>query len=160
METQKLTRKQKIEQGIPKPFPGSNRKKVRAEERKEARKTQYVVRLNDLPSSPRKMRMVAALIRGLDAQQALHLLQVTNRAAARPLRKLLLSGLASYQDKTGQSPDQAGLFVKVLSVDSGTSLKRMRPAPQGRAYRIRKRSNHITLTLGVRSEETQPANAK
>lgn len=160
METlQKLTRKQKIEQGLPKPFAGMRRKKVVAEARKEARRTQYIARLNGESSSPRKMRLVADLVRGADVQLALAQLQVTNRAAARPLRKLLLSALAGYQEKTGQSADQANLYIKTLTVDSATMLKRIKPAPQGRAYRVRKRSNHITLTLAVREDATPSTKA-
>jgi large subunit ribosomal protein L22 len=149
----KLTRKQKIAQGLPKPFPGSNRKQVRAQERKEAMKTTYVASLNDFPSSPRKMRMVTTLIRGMEAQRALHILALTNRASARPLRKLLLSAIESYQQKSGTSADQAPLFIKKIDVDGGPMLKRLRPAPQGRGHRIRKRSNHVTLFLDVREEQ-------
>lgn len=149
----KLTRKQKIEQGLPKPFPGSNRKKVRAQERKEEMKGIYVARLNDFPSSPRKMRMVTALIRGMEAQRALHVLALTNRASAKPLRKLLLSAIESYVQKSGNSADQSPLFIQKVDVDGGPMLKRLRPAPQGRGHRIRKRSNHVTLFLGVREEQ-------
>lgn len=157
--TQKLTRKQKIEQGLPKPFPGSRRKKVRAEARKEAKRSIYVARLIGETSSPRKMRLVADLVRGKDVQLALNLLSVTNRAAATPMRKLLLSAIAGFEEKTGQSADQVALYIKMLQVDGGASLKRIRPAPQGRAYRISKRSNHITLQLAVREGATETDNA-
>ena len=127
------------------------RKRLRAEERKEAKKTQYFAKLNDCPTSPRKMRLVAELIREKDVELALNILKHTNKDAAGKLYKLLLSAIANWQSKNeGVRMEEAELYVKEVSVDGGRMLKRIQPAPQGRAHRIRKRSNHVTLILGDR----------
>lgn len=128
------------------------RKRLRAEERKEAKKTLYFAKLNNCPTSPRKMRLVAELIRGEGVEQALNILKFTNKEAAGRMYKLLLSAVANWQAKNdGVRLEDAGLFVKEVSVDSGRMLKRVQPAPQGRAHRVRKRSNHVSLFLGDRS---------
>jgi len=136
-----------------------SRKHIRAEQIKEERKSQYVARLNNVPTSPRKMRLVADLIRGMDADKALYVLQYSPKEAARRVYKLLLSAIANWKEKNeGARLEENQLFVKEIKVDVGRMLKRIRPAPQGRAHRIRKRSNHVTLVLGNRSqveEETE-----
>ena len=124
------------------------RKRLRAEEMKEARKTQYFASLKNCPTSPRKMRMVADLVRGMDVDKALYTLKLHPKEASARLEKLLLSALSNYEQKSeGGSADAANLFVKEIQVDSARQLKRLQTAPQGRAHRIRKRSNHVTLVL-------------
>ncbi len=125
------------------------RKRLRAEQIKEAKKTQYGARLNNCPTSPRKMRLVAGLIRGKELEDAMGILKFTNKEAAGRMYKLLLSAVANWQAKNeGVRIEDSGLFVKEVMVDGGRTLKRIQPAPQGRAHRIRKRSNHVTLVLG------------
>lgn len=125
-----------------------NRKRLAAEARKEARKKVAVAKLNNVPTSPRKMRLVADVIRGEDVLKALAVLKHMPQDAARRLEKLLLSAIANWQAKhEEESADDANLVVKEISVDSARMLKRLRPAPQGRAHRIRKRSNHVTIIL-------------
>jgi large subunit ribosomal protein L22 len=122
------------------------RKHLRAEKLKEERKAQYFARLNNCPTSPRKMRLVADLIRGKEVNKALGILRYTKKEAAQRLEKLLLSAIANWQNKNeGVRIEDSNLYVKSIFVDSGRVLKRLRPAPQGRAYRIRKRSNHVTI---------------
>ena len=122
------------------------RKHLRAERLKEERKTQYFASLNNCPTSPRKMRLVADMIRGKDVDKALGLLRYTKKEASIRLEKLLLSAIANWQSKNdGSKVEESQLFVKTISVDGGRQLKRLRPAPQGRAHRIRKRSNHVTI---------------
>jgi large subunit ribosomal protein L22 len=131
-----------------------SRKHNSAERRKEARKTQYIARLRNVPTSPRKMRIVADLVRGMDVEQAMHVLQHTNKEAAGRLYKLVRSAIANWEVKNeGQRLEDNALYIKEIMVDGGRMLKRIQPAPQGRAYRIRKRSNHVTLVLGNRIEE-------
>ncbi|MCZ2282994.1 MAG: 50S ribosomal protein L22 [Bacteroidales bacterium] len=124
------------------------RKHKMAEERKLARKTLYIAKLSNCPTSPRKMRLVADLIRGKDVESALNILKYTQKEASERLYKLLLSAIANWQEKNeGVRMEESNLFVKSIMVDSARQLKRIRPAPQGRAHRIRKRSNHVTLVL-------------
>jgi large subunit ribosomal protein L22 len=131
------------------------RKKLRAEQRKEARKNQFFAKLNGCPTSPRKMRIVADLIRGVEVEKALYILKFNPKEASINLEKLLLSAIANWQSKNEDAAiEDAGLFVKEIYVDSASMLKRLRPAPQGRAHRIRKRSNHVTLVLGVNNIES------
>lgn len=126
------------------------RKRERALEKKEAKKTQYYAKLNNCPTSPRKMRLVADLIRGESVEKALNTLRFNPKEAASRLETLLLSAIANWQAKNEDaSVEDAGLFIKEIRVDSGSMLKRLRPAAQGRAHRIRKRSNHVTLVLGA-----------
>ena len=130
------------------------RKRESALARKEAKKTQYVAKLNDNPTSPRKTRLMADAVRGLDVEKALGILQYSRRESAPKLRKLLLSAIANWQVKNaGKRLEDSNLYVKEISVDGGRQLKRLRTAPQGRGYRIKKRSNHVTLVLGSRDEE-------
>ena len=104
---------------------------------------------NDCPSSPRKMRLVADIIRGEQVDKALYILKYSKKEASNKLEKLLLSAMANWQTKNeGADIEEANLIVKEIFVDSARQLKRLRPAPQGRGYRIRKRSNHVTLILG------------
>jgi large subunit ribosomal protein L22 len=132
-----------------------SRKRLRAEQLKEARKNTYVAKLNGCPTSPRKMRLVADLIRGLEVEKALNILRFNSKEASINLEKLLLSAIANWQAKNeDESIEDAGLFIKTITVDSAGMLKRLRPAPQGRAHRIRKRSNHVTLELGVNNLES------
>lgn len=133
-----------------------SRKHISAEKRKEARKSLYIARLRNVPTSPRKMRIVADLIRGMDVEQALGLLQHTSKEAAGRLYKLLRSAIANWEVKNeGERVEDNQLFVKEISVDSGRMLKRIQPAPQGRAHRIRKRSNHVTLILANRLQNKE-----
>jgi len=125
-----------------------SRKQIAADKRKEERKTLAIAKLNNVPTSPRKMRKVADVIRGENVLQALNMLKFMPQDAARRLEKLVLSGIANWQAKNeGSSSDEESLIIKEISVDSGRMLKRLRPAPQGRAHRIRKRSNHVTIIL-------------
>jgi len=121
------------------------RKKISAEERKEANKTLYFAKLNGVPTSPRKMRLVADMIRGMEVNKALSVLKFSSKEASGRLEKLLKSAIANWETKTEQKADNANLYISGISVDSATMLKRLRTAPQGRGYRIRKRSNHVTL---------------
>lgn len=133
-----------------------SRKKISADARKEEKKKMVMARLNNYPTSPRKMRLIADLIRGVDVKHALDILKYTEKAQAKTLEKLLLSAIANWQVKNeGVRIEDANLFVKEIFVDSATMLKRLRPAPQGRGYRIRKRSNHVTLILGSNNSQTQ-----
>jgi large subunit ribosomal protein L22 len=126
------------------------RKRLVAEARKEANKGKYFAKLNDVPTSPRKMRLVVDMIRGVDVYQALNILKHSTKHASVRLEKLLKSAIANYELKTGEKPDE-NLMVKDINVDSGFQLKRLRTAPQGRGYRVRKRSNHVTLVLGTKN---------
>jgi large subunit ribosomal protein L22 len=129
-----------------------------AEARKEANKTYYVAKLMNNPTSPRKTRLVADLIRGVDVDKALAILQYNPRESAPKMRKLLLSAIANWQAKNeGKRIEDSQLYVKTVMVDEGRTMKRMRTAPQGRGYRIRKRSNHITMVVGSRVDEAAEA---
>ncbi|MFO0358853.1 MAG: 50S ribosomal protein L22 [Sphingobacteriaceae bacterium] len=123
------------------------RKRLVAEKRKEANKTTYFAKLNNCPTSPRKMNQVADLVRGLDVYQALNVLKFNTREASSRLEKLLKSAIANYEAKSNERVEENTLFVKKVVVDSALMAKRLRTAPQGRGYRIRKRSNHVTLVL-------------
>ena len=126
------------------------RKRERAEQTKEAKKQIAFAKLNNCPTSPRKMRLVADLVRGEKVERALQILKFNSKDASKNLEKLLLSAIANWQTKNEDaSIEDAELFVKEIRVDGGSMLKRLRPAPQGRAHRIRKRSNHVTLVLGA-----------
>ncbi|MDR1738312.1 MAG: 50S ribosomal protein L22 [Candidatus Symbiothrix sp.] len=128
------------------------RKRISAESRKEARTTQYYAKLNNVPTSPRKMRLVADMIRGMEVFKALGVLKYSNKEAAARVGKLLKSAISNWEQKTGHKADTSELYVTSISVDSATILNRMRPAPQGRGYRIRKRSNHVTLFVNTKNE--------
>ncbi|MEQ3661319.1 MAG: 50S ribosomal protein L22 [Flavobacterium sp.] len=125
------------------------RKRETADARKEANKSIAFAKLNNCPTSPRKMRIVADLVRGQKVELALNILRFNSKEASNKLEKLLLSAIANWQAKNAEaSLEDAGLIVKEIRVDGGAMLKRLRPAPQGRAHRIRKRSNHVTIVLG------------
>jgi large subunit ribosomal protein L22 len=130
------------------------RKRIAADARKEARKKIAFAKLNNCPTSPRKMRLIADLIRGMDADKALAELKLNPKEASGRMEKLLLSALANWEAKNeGQRMDEANLYVSEVRVDGGRMLKRVQPAPQGRAHRIRKRSNHVTLVVDSRQIE-------
>jgi len=120
-----------------------------------------VARLRNLPTSPRKMRLLADLIRGMEVENALNTLKFSTKHPSVPLEKLLLSAVANWRVKNeGVDVVEAALYVKTIFVDGGRVLKRMRPAPQGRAYRVRKRSNHITLIVDSRNAVAAEANVE
>ena len=125
------------------------RKRNIAEAIKEGKKQVAFAKLNNCPTSPRKMRLVADLVRGKQVEPALAILKFNQKEASGKIEKLLLSAIANWQAKNEDANiEDADLFVKEIRVDGGSMLKRLRPAPQGRAHRIRKRSNHVTLVLG------------
>ena len=125
------------------------RKKQMAERIKAEKQQIAFAKLNNCHTSPRKMRFVADLVRGVRVEKALAILKFNQKESSRRLEKLLLSAIANWQSKNEDaSVEDAELFVKEIRVDGGSMLKRLRPAPQGRAHRIRKRSNHVTLVLG------------
>jgi large subunit ribosomal protein L22 len=126
------------------------RKHNSAVARKEARQSLFVAELRNVPTSPRKMRLVADLVRGMEVEKALHTLRFTPKEAAGRVEKLLLSAISNWEQKSGET-DPAGLFVKEISVGGGRMLKRLQTAPQGRAHRIRKRSNHVKLILDTKN---------
>jgi large subunit ribosomal protein L22 len=129
------------------------RKHLVAEQRKEARETVYFAKLRNVPTSPRKMRLVADMIRGMEAFKALGILKFSNKEASARLEKLLKSAISNWEQKTGRQAENGELYVTSINVDSATMLKRMRPAPQGRGYRVRKRSNHVTLFVDTKTEK-------
>ena len=129
------------------------RKRLAAEKRKEALKTQYFAKLQNVPSSPRKMRYVVDMVRGMEVNRALGTLKFSKKAASEVLEKLLRSAIANWEQKNGRKAEDGELYITKIFVDEGVTLKRMRPAPQGRGYRIRKRSNHVTLFVGSKTEE-------
>ena len=132
-----------------------SRKRIKADEMKEAKKKIASAKLNNCPTSPRKMRLIADLIRGLDADKALAELKLNPKEASGRMEKLLLSALANWETKNeGKRMDENNLYVSEVKVDSGRMLKRVQPAPQGRAHRIRKRSNHVTLVVDSRQIDT------
>ena len=124
-----------------------------AESLKEARKATAIAKLNDVPTSPRKMRLVADTVRGVEVNRALDLLKFSKREASISLGKVLRSAIANWEAKNpdkSKELDNGNVYVKTIMVDEGRTLKRIRPCPQGRAGRIRKRSNHITIILDVK----------
>lgn len=134
------------------------RKRLAAEKRKEDLKSTAVAKLVNVPTSPRKMRVVADLVRGKEVMLALNILKYNAKAPAARLEKLLQSAIVNWETKSGDKIDEGKVYVKLIQVDSGRMLKRLRPAPQGRGYRVRKRSNHVTIVLD--SVANQPQSAK
>ncbi|MGA0896915.1 MAG: 50S ribosomal protein L22 [Flavobacteriaceae bacterium] len=131
-----------------------NRKRQTAQELKDAKKNLVFAKLNNCPTSPRKMRLVADQVRGESIDKALAILKFSPKEASRRLEKLLLSAIANWQSKNeSEDIEKANLYVSEIRVDGGSMLKRLRPAPQGRAHRIRKRSNHVTVVLGSNTIE-------
>ena len=127
-----------------------SRKKQMADAIKEGKKQVAFAKLNNCPTSPRKMRLVADLVRGEKVEKALNILKFSSKEASKRLETLLVSAIANWQAKhEDASIEEAELFVKEIRVDGGSMLKRLRPAPQGRAHRIRKRSNHVTIVVGA-----------
>ena len=133
------------------------RKRAAADARKEVMKNTVIAKLNNYPSSPRKMRLIADLIRGKEVFKALNILKFSAKEPARPLEKLLRSAVANWEAKTGSKIDEGKAFVQTIFVDGGRMLKRIKPAPQGRAYRVRKRSNHVTIILDSLGERENVA---
>lgn len=128
------------------------RKRISAEKRKEAQKTMYFAKLRNVPTSPRKMRLVVDMVRGMEVYRALGVLKFSNKEAAVRVEKLLRSAIANWEQKNERKAEAGELYISLISVDCATILKRMRPAPQGRGYRIRKRSNHVTLFVDTLSK--------
>ncbi len=131
-----------------------NRKRQSAQALKESKKTLAFAKLNNCPTSPRKMRLVADQVRGESIDKALAILKFSPKEASRRLEKLVLSAIANWQSKNeSEDIEKAALYISEIRVDGGSMLKRLRPAPQGRAHRIRKRSNHVTVVLGSNTIE-------
>jgi len=114
-----------------------------------------VAKLNNCPTSPRKMRLVVDIIRGESVYKALNILKFTKKEAARGVEKLLLSAINNWQQKHDMDPENSDLFIKEAFVNQGRTIKRFRPAPQGRATRIRKRSNHVTLVVASKTMQAE-----
>jgi large subunit ribosomal protein L22 len=132
------------------------RKRNTANKRKEERKNQYFAVLRNCPTSPRKMRLVADMVRGMEVNRALDVLKFSSKEASQRVEKLLLSAIANWQAKNESARlEESKLFVSQIFVDSGRMLKRIQPAPQGRAHRIRKRSNHVTIYLDSKNPVTE-----
>jgi large subunit ribosomal protein L22 len=134
------------------------RKRNSATKLKESKKQQYFAVLKNCPTSPRKMRLVADMVRGMEVNRALDVLKFSSKESSRRLEKLVMSAIANWQAKNeGSRLEESNLYVKTIAVDSGRVLKRLMPAPQGRAHRIKKRSNHVTVSLGslVQVKETE-----
>jgi large subunit ribosomal protein L22 len=129
------------------------RKQNAADARKEANKSIYFAKLNNCPTSPRKMRLLADLIRGKEVYLALNILKFNAKEASGRLEKLLTSAISNFEAKTGERPEDSNLVVKEVFVDSAMQMKRLRTAPQGRANRIRKRSNHVTIVVDKKQEQ-------
>ena len=129
------------------------RKRLAAAKRKKALKTQYFAKLQNVPSSPRKMRYVVDMVRGMEVNRALGTLKFSKKAASEAVEKLLRSAIANWEQKNDRKAEDGELYITKIFVDEGVTLKRMRPAPQGRGYRIRKRSNHVTLFVGTKTED-------
>ena len=128
------------------------RKKLAADARKAALKTQYFAKVKDVPSSPRKMRYVVDLVRGMEVNRALGTLKFCAKAASADVEKLLRSAIANWEQKNERKAEEGELYITKIFVDEGPTLKRMRPAPQGRGYRIRLRSNHVTLFVDTKND--------
>ena len=120
---------------------------------KEAKKTTYFATLRDVPSSPRKMRYVVDLVRGMEVNKALATLRFNSKTASKDVEKVLRSAIANWEQKNERKAENGELYISKIFVDEGATLKRMRPAPQGRGYRIRKRSNHVTIFVDAKSKE-------
>ncbi len=128
------------------------RKRNRANQLKEERKNKYYAVLRNCPTSPRKMRLVTDMIKGVEVNKALDMLKFNPKEASGKVEKLLLSALANWQAKNEDAKiEESNLVVKEAFVDQSRTLKRIQPAPQGRAHRIRKRSNHVTVVIGSKN---------
>ena len=136
------------------------RKRIMADKLKEAKRQTAIAKLNDVPTSPRKMRLVADTVRGVEVNRALDLLKFSKKAPSIPLEKLLRSAIANWEAKNPEQSkelDNGNVYVKTIMVGEGRNLKRIRPCPRGRAGRIRKRSNHVTIVLDVKKTATVEA---
>ena len=131
----------------------ANRKQNSANKLKEVRKNTYFAKYNNIPTSPRKMRLVADMVRGMEVFKALGVLHFSNKEAAARVEILLKSAIANWEAKNGRKAEAGELKVSQIFVDEGVTIKRLRPAPQGRAYRVRKRSNHVTLFVDSINKE-------
>jgi len=137
------------------------RKRIAAEQRKEENKSKAVAVLNNCPSSPRKMRLVVEMIRGVEVNRALDILRYSTKEPSKRVEKLLLSAISNWQKKNEEVRiEKSNLFVKEVFVNGGRQLKRLRPAPQGRGYRIRKRSNHVTIILDSLANSQEQVESK
>jgi large subunit ribosomal protein L22 len=137
------------------------RKRIAAEQRKEENKSRTMAVLNNCPSSPRKMRLVVDMIRGVEVNRALDILRFSTKEASKKVEKLLLSAISNWQKKNEEVRiEKSNLFVKEVFVDGGRMLKRLRPAPQGRGYRVRKRSNHVTIILDSQADNQEQVASK
>ena len=132
-----------------------SRKKIMADRIKEAKKTTYFASLRNVPSSPRKMRYVVDLVRGMEVSKALATLKFCSKDASKDLEKVVRSAIANWEQKNDRKAENGELYISKIYVDEGATLKRMRPAPQGRGYRIRKRSNHVTLFVDAKNTNVQ-----
>ena len=126
------------------------RKRNSADAIKEARKGEYFAKLRNVPTSPRKMRLVVDMVRGQEVFKALGILKFSNKEASNRVEKLLRSAIANWEQKNDRKAEAGELYVKTIFVDAAPMLKRLRPAPQGRGYRIRKRSNHVTIYVDTK----------
>ena len=126
------------------------RKKIAADNKKEARKSLYFASARNIPSSPRKMRLVADMVRGMEVGRALGVLKFSTKAASANVEKLLRSAIANWEQKNERKAENGELYISQIFVDEARTLYRMRPAPQGRGYRIRKRSNHVTIYVDTK----------
>lgn len=133
----------------------ANRKQKSANKLKEVRKNTYYAKLNNIPTSPRKMRLVADMVRGMEAFRALGVLHFSNKEAAAKVELLLRSAIANWEAKNERKAESGELKISSIVVNEGATIKRLRPAPQGRAYRVRKRSNHVTLTVDTINKESK-----
>ena len=131
------------------------RKRISADQKKQERKTVAFAKLTNVPTSPRKMRLVADMIRGKEVFRALGILKFSNKEAAARLEKLLRSAIANWEAKNERKADAGELYISTIMVGCAPMLKRLRPAPQGRGYRIRKRSNHVTLFVDTIDKDTK-----
>lgn len=129
------------------------RKRISANQRKDEQRNIAFAKLLNVPTSPRKMRLVADMVRGQEVGRALGILHFSNKEAAQRLEKLVRSAVANWEQKNERKAEDGELFITKIFVDEGATLKRMRPAPQGRGYRIRKRSNHVTLFVGTKTND-------
>ena len=129
------------------------RTRLAAEQRKEALKTLSFAKLKGVPSSPRKMRYVVDMVRGMEVNRALGVLRFSKKKAAIDVEKLLRSAITNWETKNDRKAEDGELFVSRIFVDEGVTMKRMRPAPQGRGYRIRKRSNHVTVFVDTKPND-------
>ncbi len=124
-----------------------------ADKIKEAKKTTYFASLRNIPTSPRKMRYVVDLVRGMEVSKALATLKFCSKDASKDLEKVVRSAIANWEQKNDRKAENGELYISRIFVDEGATLKRMRPAPQGRGYRIRKRSNHVTVFVDALTNE-------